>query len=86
MIVPLILDQFYWGYRIRQLGIGPGTANIKRTSYRRLESMVLDMVSNESYRKNAAALGERIHGERGLEALCGHIESYDTEAARRLDA
>jgi UDP:flavonoid glycosyltransferase YjiC (YdhE family) len=86
MIVPLFLDQFYWGYRIRQLGIGPGTANIKRTSYRRLESVVLDLVSNDSYRKNAAALGERIHSERGLEALCEHIESYDTAAARRLDA
>jgi UDP:flavonoid glycosyltransferase YjiC (YdhE family) len=86
MIVPLFLDQFYWGYRITQLGIGPGTANIKRTSYRRLEQMVLDLVSNESYKKNAAALGEQVRGEHGLAALCGHIESYDTAAARRLDA
>jgi UDP:flavonoid glycosyltransferase YjiC (YdhE family) len=86
MIVPLFLDQFYWGYRITQLGIGPGTADIKRTSYRRLETMVLDLVSNESYKKNAAALGERIYSEHGLETICGHIESYDTAAARRLDA
>jgi UDP:flavonoid glycosyltransferase YjiC (YdhE family) len=87
MIVPLFLDQFYWGYRVRQLGIGPGTVNIRRTSYRRLEKMVLDLVTNESYKRNAAALGERVCSERGIETLCGHIESYDTaEAARRLDA
>jgi UDP:flavonoid glycosyltransferase YjiC (YdhE family) len=85
MIIPLLLDQFYWGYRAKQLGVSPGTVNIKRTPYRRLEKMVLDLVTNESYRKNAAALGERIRGERGIEVLCGHIESYDTEAAR-LDA
>jgi UDP:flavonoid glycosyltransferase YjiC (YdhE family) len=87
MIVPLLLDQFYWGYRVKQLGIGPGTVDIKRTSYRRLEKMVLDLVTNGSYKKDAAALGERIHGERGIETLCEHIESYDTEeTVRRLDA
>jgi UDP:flavonoid glycosyltransferase YjiC (YdhE family) len=87
MIVPLLLDQFYWGYRVRQLGIGPGTVDIKRGSYDHLEKMVLDLVTNESYKKNAAALGEQIRSERGIESLCGRIESYDTmEAARRLDA
>ncbi|MDR1278536.1 MAG: glycosyltransferase [Treponema sp.] len=81
IITPLFLDQFYWGYRVRQLGLGPGTVNISRTSRRRLEKMVLDLVSNETYKKNAAALGEQIRNERGIETLCGHIETYDTEAA-----
>jgi UDP:flavonoid glycosyltransferase YjiC (YdhE family) len=86
MIVPLLLDQFYWGYRVKQLGIGPGTVDIKRASYDHLEKMVLDLAANESYKENAAALGKQIGGERGIEALCGHIESYDAEAARKLDA
>ncbi|MDR2159987.1 MAG: glycosyltransferase [Treponema sp.] len=87
MIIPLLLDQFYWGYRITQLGIGPGTVNMKRASCRRLETMVLDLVTNVSYQKNAAALGEQVRSEQGIETFCRHIESYDTaEAARRLDA
>jgi UDP:flavonoid glycosyltransferase YjiC (YdhE family) len=87
MIVPLLLDQFYWGYRVKQLGIGPGTANIKRTSYRRLEALVLDLVHNGAYQKNAAALGERVRSEPGAAALCDHIESYGcVEESRRLDA
>jgi UDP:flavonoid glycosyltransferase YjiC (YdhE family) len=87
MIAPLFLDQFYWGYRVKQLGIGPGTVDIRRTSYGRLEKMVLDLVANEAYKKNAAALGERVRSERGVEAFCRHIESYDApEAARRMDA
>jgi UDP:flavonoid glycosyltransferase YjiC (YdhE family) len=86
MVVPLFLDQFYWGYRTVQLGLGPGTVHISRTSRRRLEKMVLDLVTNQSYKKNAAALGEQIRGESGGETLCRHIEAYDTAAARRLDA
>jgi UDP:flavonoid glycosyltransferase YjiC (YdhE family) len=86
MIVPLFLDQFYWGYRVNQLGIGPGTVNISRTSPRLLEKMVLDLVNNQSYKKNAAALGEQIRGEQGTEILCRRIESYDATAARRLNA
>jgi hypothetical protein len=62
------------------LGIGPSPANLKRTSYRHLEQKVLDLVRNDSYKKNAAALGEQIRNERGLENLCRRIESYDTEA------
>jgi UDP:flavonoid glycosyltransferase YjiC (YdhE family) len=87
MIAPLFLDQFYWGNRVKRLGIGPGTVDIRRTSYRRLEKMVLDLVANEAYKKNAAALGERVRSERGVEAFCEHIESYDIpDAARRMDA
>jgi UDP:flavonoid glycosyltransferase YjiC (YdhE family) len=87
MIVPLFLDQFYWGYRAAQLGIGPGTVNISRTSLRRLEKAVLDLVTNPSYKKNAAALGEQIRNEQGMETLCRHIESYDAmAAARKMDA
>jgi UDP:flavonoid glycosyltransferase YjiC (YdhE family) len=86
MIAPLLLDQFYWGYRVKQLGIGPGAVNIARTSHKRLEKMVLDLVTNQSYKKNALALGEQIRNEKGLENLCRHIESYSAEAACRLDA
>ncbi|MDR1099332.1 MAG: glycosyltransferase [Treponema sp.] len=86
IIAPLFLDQFYWGYRVRQLGIGPGTVNINRTSRRRLEEMVLDLVTNETYKENAAALGEQIRNEQGLEAFCRHIESYDAAAVDRLEA
>ncbi|MDR1898766.1 MAG: glycosyltransferase [Treponema sp.] len=87
MIAPLLLDQFYWGYRVKQLGIGSGSVNMARVSPGRLEKMVLDLVTNPSYRRNALALAEQIRSERGIEKLCEHIESYDTaEAARRLDA
>ncbi|MDR1240127.1 MAG: glycosyltransferase [Treponema sp.] len=86
MIVPLLLDQFFWGYRVAQLGIGPGAADFKRTPDRRLEEMIRGLVDSASYKKNAAALGEQIRSERGLENLCRHIESYDTAAACRLDA
>jgi UDP:flavonoid glycosyltransferase YjiC (YdhE family) len=87
MVVPLFLDQFYWGYRVKQLGVGPGTVNIAHSSRRRLEKMVVDLVTNQSYKQNAQALGEQIRSEKSVENICAHIESYGTaEAAQKLDA
>jgi UDP:flavonoid glycosyltransferase YjiC (YdhE family) len=87
MAAPLFLDQFYWGYRAAQLGLGPGSVNISRTSPRRLEKMVRELVFNEEYKKNAAALGEQIRSEQGLETFCRRVESYGAAAeASRLDA
>jgi UDP:flavonoid glycosyltransferase YjiC (YdhE family) len=86
IVGPLLIDQFHWGSRVTKLGIGPGTVNIKRTSPRRLEKMVLDLVTSQSYKKNAAALGEQVRSEQGVENLCRRIESYDAAATRKLDA
>jgi hypothetical protein len=72
---------------VKQLGIGPGSVNITRTSVSLLEKMTLDLLANPAYKTNARALGERIRGEKGLDNICEYIESYgEAEAGRRLDA
>ncbi|MDR1447160.1 MAG: glycosyltransferase [Treponema sp.] len=83
MVVPLLIDQFYWGQRVKELGIGPGSVKMK-TSIKpasagkasSLEEKVLDLVNNPVYKENAARLGEQIRSEKGLEEICKHIESY----------
>jgi UDP:flavonoid glycosyltransferase YjiC (YdhE family) len=74
MVVPLLLDQFYWGYRVRETGIGPGGVNIKKISRDQLEQKVTDLVANPSYKERAASLGKLIQNEEGLENICKYIE------------
>jgi UDP:flavonoid glycosyltransferase YjiC (YdhE family) len=75
MAAPLLLDQFYWGRRIVELGIGPGGIKIGHIAKDALEKKVLDLMTNPSYKENAATLGEKIQNESGIQALCEYIES-----------
>ena len=76
MIVPLILDQPYWAYRVKQLGIGPGGVKIKGTSKKLLKEKVVDLVTNPSYKANAEAVGKLIQGEDGLGNICRYVEKF----------
>ncbi|MDR0684108.1 MAG: glycosyltransferase [Spirochaetaceae bacterium] len=75
MIQPLFLDQWYWAEQTRKLGVGPGKIDMKRCGYAQFERKVLDLVNNENYAREAAALGEKIRGENGLENACKQIEA-----------
>jgi UDP:flavonoid glycosyltransferase YjiC (YdhE family) len=76
MIVPLLLDQPYWGKRVKEIGIGPGSVNIKKISRKELEEKILDLVNNPSYKEKAESMGVLIRNENGLHNMCSHIESY----------
>ena len=80
MVVPLLLDQFYLSHRVKELGLGPEGARIKSISRKRLEQKVVDLVENPSYREKADSMGKLIRGENGIENICRHIESYETQA------
>ena len=75
MSVPIILDQFYWGCRISALGVGPDSVIIAKISRQRLDQKVADLMTNPVYQKNAAALGEQIRSEQGIQSLCDYIAS-----------
>jgi UDP:flavonoid glycosyltransferase YjiC (YdhE family) len=81
MIAPILLDQFYWSQRIKELGIGPGAVKIKGVSRKHLERKVLDLVNNLSYKEKAHSIGQLIRNENSLEENCKFIESFKPKAA-----
>jgi UDP:flavonoid glycosyltransferase YjiC (YdhE family) len=81
MVLPLIIDQFYWANRVRKLGLGPRGADIRRISKEGLRQKVLDLLTNRSYREQAARLGALVRGEDGLGAVCERIEGYGAPEA-----
>ena len=78
MVVPLLLDQFYWSHRVKELGLGPGGVRIKTISRKRLERKVVDLVGNPLYKEKAASMGALIRVENGTENICRHIEGFQT--------
>ncbi len=81
MVVPLILDQFYWSYRVEALKIGPAGFKLSSISKQALEKKTLDLMNNPMYKENARVVGEKIQGENGIEALCDYIERVHTTSS-----
>jgi UDP:flavonoid glycosyltransferase YjiC (YdhE family) len=75
MVIPHVIDQHYWARRTKLLGLGPGALNIKKLTQARLEAAVLDVMNNPAYKKNAAAFGETIRAEEGLDNAARYIEN-----------
>lgn len=74
MVAPIFVDQYYWGYRVEVLGLGPRQVGLGKVSKEELRRRVVDLMTNPIYRSNAAALGEKIRNENGPKALCSYID------------
>ncbi|MBN2496176.1 MAG: glycosyltransferase family 1 protein [Deltaproteobacteria bacterium] len=75
LVMPQIADQFYWGARIRALGIGPQPLAPGRIRVRALAEAFRSLGSDSGMRARARALARGIGRERGLDraiqVICG---------------
>ena len=76
IVVPLIIDQFYWAKRVASLGLGPHGVSLKKTRGKKLENAILDLMTNESYAARAAALGEAMRAVNGVQETVRYIEEF----------
>jgi len=75
-IVPFLMDQFYWGQRVFNLGVGPRPIPFKRLTVERLTESIAKMVSGVEIRSRAAALGEKIRTEDGVAKAVSFLDLY----------
>ena len=74
LIVPFWFDQFYWGARANELGIGPKPVPFHDITAGRLAQAIQDAVSDPEMRRRAADLGARLSREDGLQRAVERIE------------
>jgi UDP:flavonoid glycosyltransferase YjiC (YdhE family) len=79
-MVPLLIDQYYWGYCASQLRLGPESVNIAKIKADALEEKVVDLMTNPLYKENALVIGEKIRNENGVAALSDFIGELDKRA------
>ena len=66
LVVPFQGDQFFWGRRIHEQGIGPPPLPRRRLSAARLAAVIRTTLADQSMRDQATLLGETARAEDGI--------------------
>ena len=66
-VIPFVFDQFFWGKRIAELGVGPSPIPYKSLSAERLKEAILVGIGDSLMRQRAFELGRKIQAENGIE-------------------
>ena len=66
LICPFFGDQPFWGNQIYTLGVGPKPIPQKQLTTSKLAVAMHELVSNQTMRRNAETLGEKIRAEDGV--------------------
>lgn len=69
LIVPHILDQFFWNKIISKLHLGPEGMSIKNLNEKDFESKLIDLMNNESYKRNTRLISEIMKAESNKDKL-----------------
>ena len=77
LIVPLALDQWYYGRTVHELGLGPAPLYIRKKlcTTQQLKDALTDLVSGK-YDRRARELAVQIRQENGLQEAAQAIEAY----------
>ncbi len=76
IVVAFFGDQFFWGWRVNELGAGPRWIPRKQLTADGLAAAIEQAVSDEGIRRRAAALSEQIRSEDGVGNAIQLIERF----------
>ncbi len=76
IIVPHILDQYYWGQQVFRTDLGPKPIWRAGLSSKRLEAAIRECLSNQSIRRKARDVAEIIKQQDGLELTVSAILNH----------
>jgi sterol 3beta-glucosyltransferase len=76
VVVPFIVDQLFWGKRLRALGAGPEPIPARRLSSSNLAQAIDDVTDDPAFAARAEALGGTIRAEVGLETAVEVIRRH----------
>ena len=76
VITPFVFDQYFWGARIKALGLGPAPIPQKKLSAQRLAAAIQLAVNDPGIRQRARSIGESIRAEDGTGNAVKIVETY----------
>ena len=74
LVIPHIADQFYWGQRVYELGVGPKPIRRENLEINGLVASLSELMQNDNLQDTASKLGEKIRSEHGIENAVKLIE------------
>jgi len=63
LIIPHVLDQFFWEKTISKLQLGPKGLSIRKFNEKEFEIKLSDLYNNKNYKKNALSISKKIQSE-----------------------
>lgn len=75
VVVPFVFDQFYWGKRCAELGLGPGPLPVKKLTTDRLVHKIDKSLSGRTYRQNAQSMAKKLAEEDGVQRAVSEIQT-----------
>ena len=73
IVVPHLLDQYYWGDRVHRAGLGPEPVWRSRLSGEKLAKAISICLSQVGFQRNAKNIQESIRKDNGVELTVGEI-------------
>lgn len=74
ILVPYMADQPFWGWRVARLGVGPKAIPRRQLTVDRLVRAIEQAIGDPAMRSRAAALGQRIQAESGVDQAVAVIQ------------
>ena len=74
MAVPHIIDQFIWGQKLAELGVGPVPIPRTRLAVENMREALVELTQNREFREKSKSIGDKIKQENGIEKAVRLIE------------
>lgn len=82
MVVPHVMDQFYWAHRVHHLGLGPRGLPRPRLNVESLARSLRALSGQASYREASKSLAAKLSGRSGVEEAVKLLERVVAREAR----
>lgn len=76
VIVPFIVDQFFWGKRVQALGVGVEPIQAKELTAAKLAEAIQRAVNDAEMRRRAESIGKMIRSEDGIANAVEIVKNY----------
>jgi sterol 3beta-glucosyltransferase len=76
VVVPFILDQPFWGARVKALGLGPAPIPLKNLTADRLSNAITMAVTDSGIKQRARSYGAAIRAENSLDNAVNVVKQY----------
>ena len=76
VIVPTFGDQFFWGWRVHELGAGPKPIPRNKLTVASLTRAIQQAIDNDDIKNKASLIGQQIRAENGVEMAVSMIEGF----------
>lgn len=74
IVIPHLLDQFYWGERLRRLGVAPSMIKRRSVTVGRIAGAIRQVLDDPAMTRRAEAIAKRMAGEDGIREAVRIIE------------